>query len=53
MPTKTLTARPCNESWAARRTLRYLAAAKTASQRREGAPIVSHADQRGSSPTAS
>jgi hypothetical protein len=53
MPTKTLTAQHCNESWATRKTLRCLAAAETASQRREGGLIVSRADPRGSSPTGS
>ena len=53
MPTKTLTTQPCNGSGASRKTLRCLAAAETASQRREGGHVVGCADRHSSSPTGS
>lgn len=56
MPTQTLTALPCNESWVTHNTLRcfaVVAVAETASQRLEGGPIVSRANPRGFCPAGS
>ena len=54
MPAATMTAQPCNESWATRKTFRcVVAAAETASQRLKSGLIVSHAKLRGSSQAGS